>query len=339
MRIALDAMGGDNGPNILVEAAVQVLQSNRDNLEILLVGDKDLLEDRLPSKRPPGLSVIHAPEKVEMHGSPASVLRRKKNSSIAVASRLQKQGEVDAFISAGNTGAVVVSSLLTLGAIEGVSRPAIASPFPSKTGICTVLDAGANADCKAENLLQFGIMGSLYVNHIFGIEKPKVGLLSIGEESSKGNNLTLETHRLLSESDLNFIGNIEGGDVLRGTVDVVICDGFVGNVILKFTESIFDMVFSTIDTSTRANPFGRIGTYFLKSAFTKLKQELNYEEYGGAPLLGVQGVTIICHGGSSIKAIRNAIKVAQRLVQDRINECIKTQLKEETSSATKTPRH
>ncbi len=335
MRIALDAMGGDNAPDILVEAAVQVLQSNRDNLEILLVGDRALLERRLPSGRPSGLSIVHAPEKVEMQESPTAVLRKKKSSSIAVATRLQKQGEADAFISAGNTGAVVVSSLLTLGAVEGVSRPAIASPFPSKTGICTVLDTGANVDCKPENLLQFGIMGSLYVSHIFGIKKPKVGLLSIGEESSKGNSLTLEAYRLLSESELNFIGNIEGRDVLRGTVDVVVCDGFVGNVILKFTESIFEMVSSTIGTSTRTNLFGRIGTYFLKSAFNKLRQELNYEEYGGAPLLGVQGVTIICHGSSSAKAIRNAIKVAGRLVQDRINECIKNQLKGEANGRKK----
>jgi len=335
MRIALDAMGGDNAPDVLVEAAIQVLHSNRDNLEILLVGDRTLLERRLPSGRPSGLSIIHAPEKVEMQESPTAVLRKKKSSSIAVATRLQKQGEVDAFISAGNTGAVVVSSLLTLGAVEGVSRPAIASPFPSKTGICTVLDTGANVDCKPGNLLQFGIMGSLYVSHIFGIKKPKVGLLSIGEESSKGNSLTLEAYRLLSESELNFIGNIEGRDVLRGTVDVVVCDGFVGNVILKFTESIFEMVSSTIDTSTRANLFGRIGTYFLKSAFNKLRQELNYEEYGGAPLLGVRGITIICHGSSSAKAIRNAIKVAERLVQDGINECIKNQLKGEANGRKK----
>ncbi|HID94510.1 MAG TPA: phosphate acyltransferase PlsX [Candidatus Latescibacteria bacterium] len=336
MRIAVDAMGGDNAPHTLVEGALQALRDSSGELEVLLVGDRDLLEAELVrSHRMDGLSIVHASEMVGMGEAPTVVLRRKRNSSIAVATDLQKRGEADAFISAGNTGAVVASTLITLGRLEGVTRPAIISPFPSKKGICTVLDTGANVECKPENLLQFGIMGSLYVSHIFGVGEPKVGLLSIGEESSKGSDLTQEAYRLLSDSGLNFIGNIEGRDILKGTADVVVCDGFVGNVILKFTESIFETISSSINAKVKMNPFGRVGTYLLKSAFDKLREEFNYEEYGGAPLLGVDGVTVICHGNSSAKAVKNAIKVAERLVRERVNDRIKERLGKEACEGTK----
>ena len=263
-----------------------------------------------------------------MDESPITALRKKKNTSIAVALSLHRQGRVDAVVSAGNTGAVMASSVWTLKRLEGVDRPAIASFFPTEKEPIIVLDVGANADCKPLNLYQFAVMGSIYARSILGRRNPRVGLLSIGEESSKGNELTLEAHRLLGRSSLNFIGNLEGKDILTGDVDVVVCDGFVGNVILKFTESIERILTTHFNKHLRSNLRSKLGALLLKPVFENFRKDFDYAEYGGAPLLGIDGVSIICHGKSSPKAISNAILVARRMVREGINEMIKQRLKE-----------
>jgi len=327
MRIAVDAMGGDRAPEVLVEGAILAMEEIGTDVEVLLVGRGEVLRPRLEATSMSSrIAIVEAPEVVEMGESAAHALRRKRKSSIVAAIQLQKEDRADAAISAGNTGAAVACSLVTLGRLPGVNRPAIASLFPTEHGQCIVLDVGANAECKPINLFQFGVMGSLYVGHMFGIERPRVGLMSIGEERSKGNERVVEAHNLLAESSLHFIGNVEGRDVLRGTADVVVCDGFVGNVLLKFTESVIHLLSASLREKAIASPWRKLGALLLKPAFEEMKREMNYEEYGGAPLLGVDGITIICHGSSSPKAITNAIRVAERMARERINESIKEKL-------------
>lgn len=333
MRIAVDAMGGDHAPGVLVEGAMDALSEFGGDLEILLVGDEQAIrsemERRLSVPRDAvsdRISIVHASEVVGMSESPAAALQKKSNSSVGRCARLQKEGRVDALISAGNTGAAVVSSQLVLGRLSGVSRPAIANPLPSEQGRCLLLDVGANSSCKPSWLLQFAVMGSLYANHIFKVQHPKVGLLNIGEESSKGHDLMVEAHALLSASDLNFIGNVEGRHIFKGVADVVVCDGFVGNIILKFAESIEGFVRTSLRKRIMVSWVRRVGALLMAPAFEELKKELDYQEYGGAPLLGVDGVTIICHGSSSPKAIKNAIGMARRMVQEGVNHRIKEQL-------------
>ena len=268
------------------------------------------------------------PEVVAMDESPAVALRKKRDSSIMVAIELVKRGLADAIVSAGNTGAVMAGTLLELGRLEGINRPAIASFFPTEKETTVVLDVGANADCKPINLYQFGVMGSVYTSRILGRPRPKVGLLSIGEESSKGNENTILAHQMLSGSSLNFIGNIEGRDILRGQVDVVVCEGFVGNVILKLTESIDGLLTSQLKRYVMSNLRYRLGAHLMMPALMAFRRDLDYAEYGGAPLLGINGVCIICHGGSSAKAIRKAIDVAQRMVKANVNSGIVEQLQQ-----------
>lgn len=234
----------------------------------------------------------------------------------------------------------MAGALFHVGRLEGVSRPAIASVLPNQKGITLAVDVGANTDCKPINLLQFGIMGSLYYRHIFRCPNPRVGLLNIGEERTKGNDLTLEAYNLLSESQLNFIGNVEGKDILKGAADVIVCDGFLGNVILKFAESIVGLVSSTIKDKVASNVRSKLGAFLLAPAFKKFKRKLDYEEYGGAPLLGIDGVCVICHGGSSPKAIKNAINLAVRIVNSGVNNQIKYQLQvmNNTASVSKNQR-
>ncbi|MFQ6091918.1 MAG: phosphate acyltransferase PlsX [bacterium] len=330
MRIAVDAMGGDNAPDAVIKGAVEIAKLFNSNVEIALVGNGPLLREKLSHityrYRPQSVTIVEATQTIEMGESPVLALRKKRNSSLVVAMELLKSGQAQAVVSAGNTGAVMACALLDLGRLEGVSRPAIASVLPNQKGITLLLDVGANTDCKPINLLQFGIMGSLYYRHIFRSPHPRVGLLSIGEESTKGNELTLEAYKLLANSQLNFVGNVEGKDILKGATDVIVCDGFVGNVILKFTESIVGLVSATIREKVAANVRSKLGAYLLAPAFVKFKRKLDYEEYGGAPLLGIDGVCIICHGGSSPKAIRNAINLAVRIVNSGVNDQIKYQL-------------
>jgi glycerol-3-phosphate acyltransferase PlsX len=332
MKIAIDAMGGDNAPHPIVEGVVQAASLVQEDTEIILVGQESIIRKDLQSRfMPRGLpiSVVHAPQVVTMDEAPAAALRKKRDSSIKVAIDLVKSGRADAFVSAGSTGAVMAGALMELGRLEGVSRPAIASFFPTERETAVVLDVGANTNCKGLHLYQFGVMGAIYVSHILRRRQPKVGLLSIGEESSKGNEPTILAHQMLSRSSLNFIGNIEGRDILRGNVDVVVCEGFVGNVMLKFAESIDGLLTAQLRRYVMASLRYRLGAHLLMPALLAFRRDLDYAEYGGAPLLGINGVCIICHGGSSAKAIRKAISVAQQMVKADVNSGICRQLQED----------
>ncbi len=332
MKIAVDAMGGDFAPESIVSGAIAAARAGKRRFEIVLVGDEEKIQSTLlhhfRTEELP-ITIHHASQQVEMHELPAAVLKQKKDSSIAVAMRLHKEGVVDAVVSAGNTGAVLASALFGLRKIEGVVRPAIGSLIPNGRDVTLLIDAGTNVDCKPFHLLQFGIMGSIFFNKMVGIDRPKVGLLSIGHEESKGNELTQNAHQLLKKSTLNFIGNIEGGDILKGDVDVVVCDGFTGNIILKFAES-FNKIFSSNLRKKIGNRLHyNLGAYLLKPAFAGLKKTFDYAEYGGVPLLGVRGVCIICHGSSSPKAIKNAIFEAEKIILENVNMHIEQILSEE----------
>lgn len=329
MRIVVDAMGGDSAPAVEVEGAVMALRDGNLSAEVVLVGDEKAIQrelQRLGAASEPGLFLEHAPERIEMGQDPAREVRRKKGASIVVATRMLKEGRADGLVSAGNTGAVVACSLLTLGRIEGVRRPAIATFLPSPTGGAVLLDAGANSDCTPGHLLQFGVMGAIYARRVMERKDPKVGLLNIGEESSKGNKLVQTAYPLLAQGPFRFVGNVEGRDVFHGGADVVVCDGFVGNVVLKFSESVIHLIMQLIRDEVGDDLRHRLGGLLMRPVFRSLSQQLNYEEYGGAPLLGVSGVVIISHGSSSPKAIKNAIHVAIRFAKERINDHIRTEL-------------
>ncbi|MBN2185502.1 MAG: phosphate acyltransferase PlsX [Candidatus Krumholzibacteriota bacterium] len=309
MKIALDAMGGDRAPQEIINGAIQAVKEAAGRFDVILVGDRVLIEKHLSSAGGSfeHIEIVHAPEVIGMSESPATALRRKKNSSISVATGLVKEGLAQGFLSAGNTGAAVASSLFSYGRIPGFSRPAIAIHFPTRNGGTIFLDGGANSDCTPKHLYQFALMGSIYAENILKRNNPKVGLLSIGEESSKGNELAREAHKLLEKSSVNFIGNVEGHDIFRDSVDVVVTDGFTGNVVLKFTESIIDYMNGLIKESVSENLLAKLGALLMRPAFLRIKRRLDYSEYGGMPLLGVDGVTIIGHGGSNAKAIKNAL--------------------------------
>lgn len=322
-RIALDAMGGDQGLMVTVEGAVAAAREF--NLSVLLVGNEEEIKQRLTQHVTSGLGIAirHAPEAVGMQESPSAALRKKKQSSIRVGLELVKSGEADAFISAGNTGAVMATALITLGPLPGVERPAIALLIPTLKGQSILLDVGANADCKARHLLQFAIMGDVYARQIMGKLSPTVGLLSIGEEESKGNELTREAFRgLEEEQSLNFIGNVEGREVFLGTADIIVCDGFTGNIVLKIIESAAEFFTLLLKEELAKGLAGKAGALLARGAFKRFKKLVDYTEYGGAPLLGVRGVCIISHGRSTAKAIKNAIRVASECVENRVIEHI-----------------
>lgn len=318
MKIAVDAMGGDFAPHEVVKGAIAACREF--DADVILVGQESSLQTILNEQLTSGLKLAIEPadEVIAMDEHPAGAVKRKKNSSLVVANRLVKEGRAAAIISAGNTGAAMSASLLHLGRVNGIKRPAIASPMPTRNGVSILLDAGANADCEAENLLQFAKMGSVYAEKVLGLSNPKVGLLSIGEEATKGNKLTLEAHELLKWSDLNFIGNIEGRDVHRGECDVIVCDGFVGNIVLKLSEGLAGTLFGQIREAIKDNLLTAAGGLLLKQAFSKLKHRLDYTEYGGAPLLGLKGISIISHGSSNAKAIKNAIRAALKAVKEDV---------------------
>lgn len=326
MKIALDAMGGDDAPAAIVEGAV--LASRELDVELILVGDEKEIQKELSRHSVQGhsISVVHAAQRVEMEESPSSVVRKKRNSSIWIATELVKKTEAVAVISAGHTGASMATALFTLGPLSGVERPAIATPLPTLTGTSLLIDVGANVDCKPQHLFQFGIMGYIYAKEILGIPEPKVGLLSIGEEDTKGNELTKEVFKMLKASALNFIGNIEGREVYAGRADVIVCDGFIGNVSLKISEGLADAITQFLKREITASPWGKLGYSLLKPSFARFKKKVDYAEYGGAPLLGVNGISIICHGRSSGKAIKNAIRVAKESFDRGVNRHIKEQI-------------
>ena len=327
-RIAIDAMGGDFAPFSVVAGTVLAHKAFGERVELTLVGDSAQIETELHNLNASELpiKIVHSAQVIGMGDEAAESVRQKPDSSIAVALGLQKNHEADAFISAGNTGACMAASLIILGRLSSVNRPAIGAFFPTEKGPALVLDVGANSDCKALNLYQFGLMGAIYYSHIFSNDNPQIGLLSIGEEKSKGNEVTIASHKLLAAADINFGGNIEGRDILKGKADVVVCDGFVGNIILKFAESTGSFLGELVRRQVRVNLFAKIGALLLAPAFKDLKKTFDYAEYGGAPLLGINGVSIICHGGSSPKAIKNAVGMALTTVEKNINHLIEARL-------------
>ena len=321
MRIALDAMGTDRAPAAEVAGAVSALQDPDSDFEILLVGDRDILESELAlhqGYRADRLTIIHAPDRVLPSEPPSTVLRRKPESSIAIGVGLHKKGEADAFISAGSTGAVMAASLFILRPLQGVDRPAIGTVVPTANGPLLLLDAGANVDCKAHQLIQFARLGKVYAQDLMDIATPRVGLLNIGEEPKKGDELSVATYQGLAESGLNFVGNIEGRRIVEGACDVLVCDGFVGNVLLKFYESVASFILSLL-----TNALGEIRS---NGDLDEVFRLLDYTETGGAPLLGVDGIVIICHGGSPPKAIRNALGVADRAARASMVSHLKKEL-------------
>lgn len=328
-RIAVDAMGGDRAPHDIVSGAIEAARKAKERYEVVLIGDEASIQTELHKHRfvkDLPISVVHASQKVEMDEAPAQALKQKPDSSIAVAVKLHKEGKVDGVVSAGNTGAVLAASLFLLRPIEGVMRPAGGAFFPYGGGVTFLIDAGTNVDCKPMHLFQFGVMGSILMSHMFGIGQPKVGLLNIGEEATKGNEVVLEAHDLLRGSTLNFIGNVEGRDIMKGKADVVVCDGFVGNVLVKFAGSLSKVLSSTLKRKIRGNIAGTIGHFLMKHKFSKLVKVFDYQEYGGVPILGVKGTVIIAHGSSTPYAIYKAIGEAFNLIQKNIHQHIEEQI-------------
>jgi glycerol-3-phosphate acyltransferase PlsX len=318
--IAVDAMGGDKGCAPVVEGALAYAQEYGGTVILVGRGDKvsqELCRHRGSSSLP--IKLQEAAEVVEMDDPPSIALRRKKDSSIRVGIELVKRGEAAAFVSAGNTGAVMATAVVVLGNLPEVERPAIAAVMPTLQGNCVLLDVGANVDCKPRQLLQFAIMGNIYAKDVLGKKNPRVGLLSIGEEETKGNELTREAFKSLEEEpSLIFVGMVEGSDLFSGNVDVVVCDGFTGNVALKFSESTAEMIGVLLRQELGKTLPARVGYWLSRHAFERFKKRVDYTEYGGAPLLGVNGICIISHGRSTAKAIKNAIRVAQECVQNQV---------------------
>lgn len=333
MRVALDAMGGDFAPAVTVEGAVETVNENED-IEIILVGDESLIRKELSGKKysQNRLQIKHASEIVGMNEPAIIAVRKKKDSSIRRAVELVKKGEADAVVSAGHSGVAMAMSLLMLRASEGVDRPAIATIMPTLKGPVLVLDVGANVDCTPENLFQFALMGDAYCKTMFSNHEPKIALLSIGEEDTKGNVVTKEAFKLIKESGVCFIGNIEGKDIFTGNADVIVCDGFVGNIVLKTSEGLAEAIMKMLKKEIADMPTGRIGYLLMKPALRNFKKKTDYDEYGGAPLLGINGTCIISHGRSSAKAIRNAIKVAAEFSKKKGYEAIAEEINHVQSS-------
>ncbi len=328
MRIAVDAMGSEMGTSVEVEGAIKAVKEY--GHDVILVGDEAVIKrelDKCASGAYRKISVIHAPERIEMHEPAALSVRRKRKSSIVVGLELLKRDEADGFVSAGNTGAVVCAATLSLRMLPGIERPGIAIAIPTMTGVSVIIDVGANIDPKALHLFQYGVMADAYCRYILHKSNPKIGLLNVGEEETKGTEFIKEAHTLFSESKLNFIGNIEGRDIYVGNSDIVICDGFVGNVILKVSESVIDTLVKLIRKEIKSNPIAMIGAVLITTAFKALRKKMDYTEYGGAPLLGIDGTCIISHGSSTPKAIKNAIRVAAEFKEQDVNKHIMDELK------------
>lgn len=328
MRIVVDAMGGDHGPGVVVQGALRALPELPPETRLVFVGREPELRAALGDAATAAIDLVHAPDVIDMHEPPAAAVRRKPGSSIAVAMGLLQDGRGDGLVSPGNTGAVVTAALFGLGRIPKVQRPAIATLFPTEGRDCVVLDVGANADCKPVHLLQFAVMGSVWARLRLGCETPRVGLLNIGEEDTKGNEVAAAAHALLRQSGLHFVGNVEGRDLLSGRADVVVCDGFVGNVVLKFAESMLGFTRGLLRNKIRSSARLRLGGLLLRPAFDHLKKRLDYQEFGGAPLLGVNGVVCIAHGKSSVRAIENAVRGCAALVEQSLIERIAIELRD-----------
>lgn len=329
LTIAVDAMGGDHAPKSEVEGAIRATRSL--GVKVILVGQQDVVRRELEQHdgyRSLPIEIVHASERVTMHDSAARAVRTKRDSSMRVASRLVRDLCAQGFVSAGNTGAVMATAKMVQGVVPGVDRPALVGILPTVVGSPVLLvDVGANVDCSPRMLAQFAVMGEMYSRIILRRAKPRVGILSIGEEEHKGNELTRAVWPLLQESNFNFIGNVEGRDIYSGSVDVVVCDGFIGNVALKVSEGLVEMVKHVLQESLEATIASKIGYVLSKTAFSEFRKRLDYSEYGGAPLLGVRGVCIICHGRSNANAIKNAIRVAKEFSEGDINSRIEDELR------------
>jgi phosphate acyltransferase len=327
ITIAVDAMGGDHAPRPEVEGAIAAAREF--GVRILLVGIAPELKRELAKHSHRGLpiEIVPASEVITMHDSPSQAFRKKKDSSAHVATKLVRDGQADGLISAGNTGAVMAVARFGLGTLPSVDRAALAAPFPTaRGGTSVLLDVGANVDSKPAHLVQFAVMGEIYYRAIFGTRRPKVALLSIGEEEMKGNELTREVHSRLKQSTLNFVGNVEGREIFGGAVDVIVCDGFIGNVALKISEGVAQHIVTLLKDALQSTLSSQVGYVLSRKAYKNFRKKIDYSEYGGAPLLGVRGVTVIGHGSSNAHAIKNAIRVASELVRGGVNERIEQEL-------------
>ena len=328
MKIAVDVMSGESDPEVLIKGAVAALYDS--DVEVALVGDEKtifniLKQQEYPSKR---VSVVHASDVITMDESPAKACRSKQDASVMVASNLVAKKEADGFFSPGNTGATLTASLMNIKRISGVSRPAIAIMIPTVKGHTLLLDAGANVDCTPKYMAEFGIMGEIFMKHVIGVKNPKIALLNIGEESKKGNELVLKSYEIMKEIDFNFVGNVEGHEVFEGEVDVIVCDGFTGNVVLKLSEGLGSIIMRLIKNEIIQNFSYRLGAYMAKGAFHNVKKRLNPETYGGAPLLGINGCSIVGHGSTNEIATKNGIHTAEKIINAGINTLIKDHIKQ-----------
>lgn len=321
MRVALDAMGGDHAPRNCVDGAVLALREYPNLEKLFLVGDEAHVRAELDRNgcADSRVEIVHTTQVVEMHESPVDSVRRKKDSSISRAVDLVKNRDAEAVVSAGHTGAAVAATTIKLRMLEGVDRPGIAALLPTETNLCVLIDAGANTDARPDHMLQYAIMGAVFSRYVLGYKNPAIGLMSIGGEDAKGSEFTKDIFKLLRASGLNFRGNIEGHDLFQNPVEVVLCDGFTGNVVLKSCEATAEAVFHWLKNELKRTPMRLAGALMAKGAFQTIKKKTNYEEYGGSPLLGVDGVCIIAHGSSSALAIKNAIRVAMESIKTKIN--------------------
>lgn len=321
MRIAIDAMGGDKAPEEIISGALEAIEQLDDGDEVILVGPKETVESKLTRKSKGAVTVIDAPEVIGMDESPIDSIRNKRNSSIAIMAKMAKEGQADAVISAGNTGACVVAFQMRMRNLHGVNRPGIAVVFPTFEGPVTICDVGANIASKPINLYQYAVMARIYSKHVLGIENPRVGLMSIGQEDAKGDEIVKKARGFLkSDGKLNYIGNIEGRDIFRGVCDVVVCDGFVGNVILKLTEGVVDGLFKAIKHELSQEKL--LLALKFKPVMKRIYKKYDYNEYGGAPLLGINGTAFICHGASESRTIKNAVMTAKAFHTKKINDKI-----------------
>lgn len=337
ITVAVDAMGGDNAPCVEVEGAVAAARLW--GIPVVLVGDAARVEGELRKHRAEGLpiTVHHASDVVGMHDSPSDAVRKKRDSSIRVAFDLVKEGKAQAVVSAGNSGATMAAGMFVLKRIRGIDRPAIATIMPNLKDQTLVLDVGGNVDCKPSHLSQFALMGEVYARHVLHKVRPRVGLLSNGEEESKGNELTRDAHALLKDVPFDYVGYVEGRDIFNGSVDVVVCDGFVGNVVLKVAEGLSEGIGTMLRREIGGRFLAKVGYLLARPAFRAFKKKVDYAEYGGAPLLGIEGTGVICHGGSSVKSIMNAVHQAREYVAEKVNEEMAAQLQKVCGQQTDRP--
>ncbi len=325
-KIVVDAMGSDNSPRSEVDGAIAAAKAY--GVHVILAGNESLLKPMLKESSAGGLplEIRHASQTIAMDEKPAAVLRKKRDSSVHVAAALVRDGLASGLVSAGNTGAVMAVAMMLVGVVPGVDRPALATVVPTLSGRAVLLDVGANVTCKPHHLVQFALMGHLFSRQIVGVPSPRVGLMSVGEEETKGTDLTKGVHKSLKELNLNFIGNVEGRDIYNGRADVIVCDGFTGNVALKTSEGLVEAMLQLMKEELSRNLQAKLGALLSMDSFRRLKKRLDYSEYGGAPLIGLRGVCIICHGRSSANAIKNAIRVAKEFAENKVNSRLQEEL-------------